>query len=170
MKPDPDLSARTAALHLLSAKSYTADELRRKLKHKGFESEEIQSVLDDFNSKGYLNDRDYAARYTEMKRKHAYFGKRMIAAQLKNKGVSSEIITETVENNHTDHDEYQIAKDAARKKLTQWHLADNKDLDRLRMRIYGFLQRRGFSNQIIYRVIHEYLPDSDSDGEYFDSD
>ena len=164
-------SARAAALRILSVKPYTMVELRKKLLRKGYHSSDIETVLKEFVANGYLNDREYAERFAENKRLHSFHGKRMIAFQLKAKGLPQEIIDDAVTSDHSEEDEYQLASDAAEKKLQQWRaFGKKKDLKQLRMKLFSFLQRRGFPNRIVHGVIKAHIPYESSEDDFFDTD
>jgi regulatory protein len=168
LRKGTETTVRSAALHLLSAKAYTTAELRRKLIRKGFEASEIEATLSDFREKGYLNDLEYAARFTETRRKHAYFSKRMIAEQLKSKGVKPGIVSDVLDKNHSEQDEYCLAAEVAKRKIMQWSAGNRKETDQIRKRLYGFLHRRGFTSQIIFKVMRDFISTEEMEDEYYD--
>jgi regulatory protein len=55
------------ALDLLSARAYTTQALRRKLRQKTFEPAEIESVLSRLLESGLLNDEKYAAEFARQR-------------------------------------------------------------------------------------------------------
>ena len=76
-------------------------------------------------------------------------GTRLLAQELFLKGISKEIMDLVlVEGDFTD--EVEVAKEALERKLRSWKLLDPQTLKR---RVYGFLGRRGFSFDVIAKVI-----------------
>ena len=53
-------TAKSAAARLLAARQYSAAGLARKLAGRGFDEDEIESVIEKFTEMGYLNDLEFA--------------------------------------------------------------------------------------------------------------
>ncbi len=73
-------------LRLLSIKSRTAHELRKKLILKGFGQDEIEAAIQKFTKLGYLNDQEVLDRRFESYLKRGY-GPRLIALKFKQQGL-----------------------------------------------------------------------------------
>lgn len=82
------------AIDLVARKMYTEKEIRTKCKFKEFSQTAIDSVVDILKEYGYINDEAYAAIYCEHYMQK--YGVNKIKFELKNKGVSSEIIENAV--------------------------------------------------------------------------
>ena len=78
------------AIDLVSRKMYTEKEIRTKMMHKEFSQTAIDSVIDILKEYGYINDEAYATIYCEHYMQK--YGVKKLEFELKNKGISSEII------------------------------------------------------------------------------
>ena len=146
---------RDAALRLLSAKPHTIEQLKKKLARKGYDTDEIDSVISELAHAGYLDDHEYAQRFAEQKRRQSFYGKRHIIRQLTEKGVPADIAKKAVEIDYSQEDEFDLADQAIKKKMARW--LDNPDQEKIRRRLYGYLQRKGFSDSIIYKAMQNYI-------------
>lgn len=72
------------AYTLLARRDHFTKELRRKLKEKGFLSNEIEPLLDELTARGFLDDASLARRFAARQKEKGY-GPRVIAAKLKEK-------------------------------------------------------------------------------------
>lgn len=83
-------SVRDCALSLLERSDKTAQEMRRKLKERKYQREEIEETLAFLEEYHYVDDREYVLRYirTYSSRKSI----RRIRAELEQKGVDRELI------------------------------------------------------------------------------
>lgn len=125
------------ALRLLSLKTQTTEELRRKLTLRGFSSEEIDPVLTKMARLGYLNDQETTERRFQVFLKKGY-GPRYVAPKMKQQGLamppySTELQKEVAQ---------ALLKTASFKRKD----AQKKGLA---------LQRKGFDLEVIYAVIGE---------------
>lgn len=74
------------ALHLLSLKSQSSYELRKKLILRGFTPKEIEPVIEKYKNLGYLSDGDLAERRASYYQKKGY-GPRWVSVKLKSQGL-----------------------------------------------------------------------------------
>lgn len=125
-------------LQLLSLKSYSTCELRKKLIRKGFDPQAIEPVLEKFQKKGFLNDQDLAGRRLEAYKKRGY-GPHWIAGKLKQQGLkaSSYLPEEQKEG---------ILR------LLKTPIFARKDKNKQ----IAALQRRGFDLEAIFQVIQKF--------------
>lgn len=89
-KQEPSLRAR--AMRLLARREHSREELRRKLAAKVQEGEDLEGVLDTLANEGWLSDTRYAEQAIRAKARR--FGPRMLAHQLRGKGVAEEAIAQ----------------------------------------------------------------------------
>jgi regulatory protein len=155
--------ARNAAYRLLTYRSRSRAEIEAKLHDKGFNDAIIDTVLADLARLGYVNDLQFAREWTRGRIRLRGFGRRRIGQELKNKGIGQEIIRDVFAEVFSDETEIETAKHVAEKKLSTM-----KTLDRLtrRRRLAGFLERKGFSFEIIRDVLkstESFLPRMDTD-------
>ena len=122
-------------LRLLSIKSRTVEELRKKLILKGFGHAEIETVIQKFTKMGYLNDQEIVDRRFQSYLKRGY-GPHLIALKFKQQGLKMPSYPASLQK--------QVAED-----LLKTAAFKKKDPPKQG----AALQRRGFDLEVIYQVI-----------------
>jgi len=130
-------SAKLVALRLLSIKSRTTLELRKKLTLRGFSLQEVNEAISICRGYGYLNDEEEATRRFERLKQKGY-GPRLIAAKLQAQGLQ---ISEMSFRDQVAAIRNLIVKPA-------WKKKEKRNL-------IAALQRRGFDFQCILEVISD---------------
>lgn len=145
LKQTEEKSLRQRALEYLSKREYSALELASKLKTYADESDDIPALIADFTERGWLSD----ARFTEqlVRARKAKFGSAKVAHELREKGVSDELIAEATAD--IQENELENAKNVWRKKFKQAATNRNEWAKQAR-----FLQGRGFSFDTIKKVLN----------------
>ena len=141
------------AMNILLSRMRTEKELRDKLFDSGFEEEDVESAVLYVKGYGYLNDEVYAEQYIASRSRSK--GKMALVRELKEKGVSDDIIGDALCELPDDNSE--ILASLIEKKAGLPHKLDEKE----NRRVFSFLARRGFSSSDIYRSIKEYELKSD---------
>lgn len=155
-KEDEYLRIKNSAFRILTRRANSEAELIKKLKRKEYSLPAINRVVSELRNKGYINDFDFAVRYSEMRLKK--YGWNRIKNELFRKGISKEILPkiESAINIKTEED-YLI--EIASKKLNSIIKKEN-DLYRIKQKLFGFLVRKGFdfedSKNVIDRITKEY--------------
>ena len=149
IRPKDLSSAKRIAYQLLKFRARSEREIRDRLRQKGFTAEIINQAVDRLYQLKYLNDRDFALAWANS-RLLKPLGLRRIAFELKEKGISQEIIKETLGGIKEKYREYDIVME-----LTKTKLKKMKDVDdyKAKRRVYSFLARRGFNLDIINEVM-----------------
>lgn len=142
-KPEPG-SLRERALGLLARREHSRMELTRKLELAGFSTEEIAPLLDEFEAKNWLSDRRFAESYVADHR--AKSGNIKLAYELRQRGVSNEIIELVLEEQHDS--ELERAREVWRKKFKSAP-ADAAE----KARQMRFLQSRGFAQETVKNIM-----------------
>jgi len=88
--------AKEATFRLLSFRPRSVEEVKRKLKEKGFSSFTIKRVLNRVKELGYLDDGDYAYMFARSSTENKQWGVIRIHDALVKKGISQEIINQKV--------------------------------------------------------------------------
>jgi regulatory protein len=149
-KKKPQVSLRQRALDYLAKREYSVAELAQKLntvaRQYELETEEIPEILADFKKRNWVSD----TRFTEqiLHARKSKFGSARIANELREKGVSDELISEAVQD--VKIDELENAKAVWRKKYDAPPSSREEWAKQAR-----FLQSRGFGFEIIKKVINE---------------
>ena len=141
-KTEPLLRAR--AMRFLARREHSRAELQRKLSPIAAEGENVEALLDQLSSKGWLSD----ARYAEIavRSKARRFGPLKVAHQLRAKGVDDEAIATAFQRAGADGA-------ASVEKVWATRFSTAPDNDRERGRQVRFLQGRGFTLDDILRFM-----------------
>lgn len=139
-------TARECALTLLEFRDRTEQELCRKLKERGYSTQEIEETVLFLKEYRYLDDEAYAGRY--IRSFGAKKSRRQIRADLERKGVSREVIDLQLSEEEVD-EESQIRKLLLKKGYEPGKRMEAAEYRRL----MGALGRRGFSMETVRRVM-----------------
>ena len=149
-KKKPQVSLRQRALDYLARREYSVAELGKKLQSVArqyeLDADEIPEILADFQKRNWVSD----SRFTEqiLHARKAKFGSARIAHELREKGVSDNLIADALQD--VKHDELENAKAVWRKKFNMSPNSREEWAKQAR-----FLQSRGFGFEIIRKVINE---------------
>lgn len=139
--------ARVAALRLLTRRDYTAAELRTKLLDKEHPEAEVAAALDGLTRDGLVNDRRVAVSFVRVASSLKGRGRHRIERELEHRGVDKAIIREAMATLPAADETASIRRFLERKKLpARLSPAEHR-------RVFGQLMRRGFSADLIARVI-----------------
>ena len=149
-KKKPQVSLRQRGLDYLAKREYSVAELVQKLntvaRQYELDADEIPEILADFKKRNWVSD----TRFTEqiLHARKSKFGSARIAHELREKGVSDELISEAVQD--VKENELANAKAVWRKKYDAPPSSREEWAKQAR-----FLQSRGFGFEIIKKVINE---------------
>ncbi len=143
---------KLAAFRILSVRSHSKFELKRKLIQREFSPNVINEVFQEFERFGYLDDRHFAMVFAEEKLRKRQ-GSNKIRNQLLAKGVDRETIDFVLREISSETQE-ESALYLAEKKLKSMAVKES-DSFKIKAKIYSFLQNRGFSGDIISSVIEK---------------
>jgi regulatory protein len=147
--PESADAAEDAALRILRGAGQSGTSLRRKLERRGYTPEAASAAVERCIATGYVNDAAMAASVAARHRRAGH-GRARVAADLKSKGVSAELITEALDGQNDTEEASALA--VARQLWERNGPADSRDR-RAYMRVAGALQRRGFSSSVVSRVM-----------------
>jgi regulatory protein len=151
-------SARAFAIAYLARRDFSAADLRRKLKDRGFAEAAIEPVLTELEASNVINDGRYGENVVAYRARRGQ-GPARIRQELKRSGLDSEAIQTTMAKAKDDGPDFvNLARAARARKFGQELPKDWKE----RSRQARFLQYRGFSTDHI-RAVLEGVPDEDSD-------
>ena len=132
-------SLRSRALAMLARREHSQFELRQKLAELGGESSIIDTILDEFSTQNWQNDRRFTEifiRYSARKGQGAL----NIRQELKQRGITDK---EMVEELLAEHDWFDLAQQTRSKKFGEEFPTERKE----QARQLRFLQYRGFSSE-----------------------
>ncbi len=150
---DKQLSrAKNVAYRFLTIRPRSGLEIKKKLQARGFDNEIVDAVFADLERLGYVNDREFARQWAEARVRLRGFGRRRIERELRDKGIGRDIISETLLDVAGGETELRTAQEIARRKLKTLQSIDRETC---RRRLAGFLERKGFSYDVIRTVLTE---------------
>ena len=143
--------AKDCAFWYLNRKRYTKKEIIEKLVSRDYSREVAERVADHLEEREYIDDRDYARRYILDAVKLKKHGIRRIKTDLSFKGITADIVDETVEKTGIDCNAF--LPQLLESKAAGADITDEKQ----KSRVVSFLVRRGFSYRDINDAICEYV-------------
>jgi regulatory protein len=144
LKNSQEKSLRQRALEYLGKREYSAMELGNKLKTYADDSDDIPALIADFIARGWLSDERFTQQL--VRARQVKFGSAKVAHELREKGVSDDLIADAVSD--IKENELENATEVWRKKFKQVASDRNEWAKQAR-----FLQSRGFGFDTIKKVL-----------------
>ena len=135
-----------AAVHYLGYRPRSESELRERLKRRGFDDGDIEAVVTKLKGKGLVDDLAFAEFWKDNRQTFSPRSRWLTSAELKRKGISSDIIDRVVE----DVDDSDSARRVA---LSRAHNLPRTEYAAFYRRLGGYLKRRGFGYAVINSVV-----------------
>ncbi len=152
------------AVGALSRRMRTVAELKRLLRARVEDAESeygrtlIELIVRRLKDRGYLNDSQYAAFFSSLRRDNQKFGRRRVITDLKVKGVHGEVIDKAVTAAYEEVSEEKQAREYLRRK----RLVKPKDRDKKQTaRIFRQLVRAGFGTKTIFSILKKWDVDEE---------
>jgi regulatory protein len=151
------------ALEALARRMRTVAELKRRMRARIEDPESEYSetlvglVIRRLKDQGYLNDSNYAAYYSSMRRDNQKFGRGRVVTELKTRGVHASLIAKAVEAAYDGVNEEKLAREFLRKKRLE-KPRDRKET----VRIFRQLVRAGFGSQTIFSILKKWDVDDET--------
>lgn len=128
-------------------------EMAEKLQRKGFGSGQIEDVIKLLETAGLINDRALAADLLRYSVERKSLGNKGIRVFLARRGIDRELIDKTLSNHSPESDENAALEFAERKlKILKRYPAEV-----IKRRLWGMLQRRGFSYEVVNKTVNSVL-------------
>jgi len=151
------------AVGALARRMRTVAELKRLMRARVEDPESeyaetlVELVVRRLKDQGYLNDSQYAASYSTMRRDNQKFGRLRVITELKTRGVHGSVIEKAIETAYEGVKEDQQAREYLRKK----RMAKPKD-QKQAARIFRQLARAGFSTRTIFSILKKWDVDDET--------
>jgi regulatory protein len=115
----------------------------------------IAATLIRLREHGYLNDVAFAETYARLRQENEKLGQRRVRQDLQQKGVGSELITETLEACYAQTNEEALAREHQERKRLRMP-ENEKETARIMRRLVA----AGFSTGVIYKILRQWdVPD-----------
>ncbi|MCR4338693.1 MAG: recombination regulator RecX [Gemmatimonadaceae bacterium] len=150
--PRPQSSPHEYALRLLTARSYTVRDLRRKLVQREYPPEEVAATIERLERSGLLGDASYAERFARGKLVNDSASRRRVGQLLVRKGIAADVVEDAIARvvETEDVDAAAAIEKVARKKMLTLIGLDPRVA---RQRLFAFLARRGYDLDDIKRTV-----------------
>ena len=144
-------AAQTIALNALAPRAKSRGELASHLKRRGIEEDVAVEVLDRLEKSGLVNDLEFARAWASSRMRAKNLSKRVIANELREKGVAADLIAIALDEIDSDL-EYRAALELGMRKARSLARFDE---DVRARRLVSALQRKGFNFSVISAVLKE---------------
>jgi regulatory protein len=151
------------AVGALARRMRTVAELKRLMRARVEEAESeygqtlVELVIRRLKDQGYLNDSQYAASFSSLRRDNQKFGRMRIVTDLKTKGVHGDVIQKAVDAAFDGVSEEKQAREYLHKKRLQ-KPKDQKQT----ARIFRQLARAGFGTKTIFTILKKWDVDDET--------
>ena len=154
---DPESVARGICLRALTGAPKTRQQLADLLAQRGVPDDAAETVLDRFTEVGLIDDAAFARAWVSSRQAGRGLARRALSAELRAKGVESEVAAEAV--GEVDDDDER----AAARRLVERRVGSMRRLDRATAtrRLMGMLARKGYNGGLAAAVIREALDGAD---------
>lgn len=139
-------------LSLISRRPRTEKEIRDYLNKNEAGQTVAESMIIKLKEHKFLDDEAFTKWFIEQRSAFRPKGKTALVAELRQKGIDRELISDTFENEPID--ELHLAKSALAKKLRQF---ERLPPDKRKEKIIGFLSRRGFSWDTVKHILGDQI-------------
>jgi len=151
------------AVGALARRMRTVAELKRLMRARLEEPESeyaetlVELIIRRLKDQGYLNDSQYAAYYSSMRRDNQKFGRARVITELKTRGVHGSVIEKAIDAAYDGVSEEKQAREYLRKK----RLEKPKD-QKQTARIFRQLVRAGFRSKTIFTILKQWDVDEET--------
>jgi regulatory protein len=151
------------AVGALARRMRTVAELKRLLRMRVEDAESeygktlVELIIRRLKDRGYLNDSQYAAYFSSLRRDNQKFGRMRVVTDLKAKGMHSDVIDKAVDAAFEGVSEEKQAREFLRRK----RLVKPKD-QKEAARIFRQLVRGGFGAKTIFAILKHWNVDEET--------
>ncbi len=145
--------ARDAAFRLLGYRMRSISEMKKRLKDKDFDEEEIGKTIHYLIDKKYLNDEEFGKAFVKEKVKNKKIGPRALKSEIYPHQLSPELIDTLITKIYQEFDLIDLIEcHLIKRRIEKNHQISHKDKNKLT----NFLTRKGFYWDTIQGVYHDW--------------
>ncbi|MBI5415378.1 MAG: regulatory protein RecX [Candidatus Omnitrophica bacterium] len=148
---DTVTEAKNYIYRLLKIRFRSEKEVRDKLRQKGFSEPTADEAVDYFKGIGLVNDRQFTQKWISW-RLAKPFGLKRIKLELKEKGITPELIEEQFAEAQSDYSEEAIVARLAQRQAVKHRGVPR---EKAKQRVYGYLMRRGFNPAAVFKAVKD---------------
>ena len=131
-------SCYDAALHYLSYRPRSENEVKQRLRRRGFKDKVVGDVIFKLKERRLIDDVAFSEYWRNNRLSFSPRSGRLIKLELRQKGVAAETANEVIKDLDDENYVYEAGLRKARR-------LSSSDYDDFRRRLYGYLRRRGFN-------------------------
>ena len=135
-----------AASHYLSYRPRSENEVRQRLRRRGFDNKVVDEVIFKLKERRLIDDVAFSEYWRNNRLSFSPRSGRLIKLELRQKGVAAETANEVVKDLDDENYVYEAGLRKARR-------LSGSDYDDFRRRLYGYLRRRGFNYETVKRAV-----------------
>ena len=151
------------ALLFLSYRARSESEIRRNLQKHEIPEVVIEETLERLRRDGLANDDQFARAWVENRSTFRPRSRRLMALELRQKGLDDESAKSALEN----VDDEALAYEAAQKRAARLKSLERSEF---RTKLSGFLARRGFSYSVIAPVVTRVWNETHAEEQHFEEE
>lgn len=151
------------AMLFLSYRARSEAEIRQNLRKHEIPDPVIELTLERLRQGGLANDHQFAQAWVENRTTFRPRSRRMMALELRQKGLNEEAVSSAVAN----VDDEALAYEAAQKKVARYRALEWNDF---RKKLSDFLARRGFSYSVIAPVVTRLWNEAHKDEQHYEEE
>jgi regulatory protein len=145
--------AENVSMNALTRRGMSRRELERVLLARELDEVAVAAELERLQGVGLIDDRALGYDLVSRLRDRKGLGRTAVAAELARRLLPNDVITEVLDSIESD-DELETARELAVRRAAQLRSLDRATAER---RLSGFLQRRGYSGDIVRTAVTEAL-------------
>lgn len=151
------------AMLFLSYRARSEAEIRKNLRKHEIPEPVIEQTLERLRQDGLANDHQFARSWVENRSTFRPRSRRLMAMELRQKGLSNEAVTSAV----ADVDDAALAYEAAQKRVSR---LKSLEWNEFRKKLSDFLARRGFSYSVIAPVVTRIWNEAHTDEQHYEEE
>jgi len=145
------------ALKHIAVRARTTHEVRQTLTRRGYAPRDVAGVIARLTAARYLDDADFARTWVSARAHRGVAAPARLARELRTKGIAAAEIAAALRALQEQWDPAEAAGEAAKRKLKSLR---GLSAPVARRRLAAFLDRRGFSPEIILATCRRYVSDA----------
>lgn len=123
--------------------------MKNYLRRRGGTSAVVDAAIDKLRGFNFINDETFARNWAHSRAQSQGYGPRRIEQELKTKGVVESVVRAVVKEIFDQEGEEKRARNILEKKFTGENLQEPRAL----RRAVAFLERRGYSSNVIFTLL-----------------
>jgi regulatory protein len=151
------------AMLFLSYRARSESEIRQNLRKHEIPEPVIEQTLERLRQGGLANDHQFASAWVENRSVFRPRSRRMMAMELRQKGLNDEAVSAAIEK----MDDEALAYEAAQKKVARYK---GLEWNEFRKKLSDFLARRGFAYSVIAPVITRLWNEAHKDEQHYEEE